>query len=79
MLVKTITCIYAFFAGEDSPQERLNILEQRKKKYSIYVQDAERNWIINPTIENSVILDNLRECVQDVQNEINDLINNLTN
>lgn len=77
MIIKTISCFYAFLIGEEQPAERLHILEERKAKYIGYVHDAERNWIIKPTEENSAILDNLRECVQDVQDEINELVNEL--
>ena len=68
---------FAMVMEEMSPAERLSQLNERRRKYMEYLKKAELAALENPSEDNVAAVDNLRECVQDVQEEIDSLVKEL--
>lgn len=68
---------FAMVMEEMSPAECLSQLNERRRKYMEYLEKAELAALENPSEDNVAAVDNLRECVQDVQEEIDSLVKEL--
>lgn len=75
---RVITSVFfALIMEGESPEERLEKLNERRRKLLANLEFAELTWVQNPTEENFSSVENLRECIVDVQDEITSLINEL--
>ena len=75
---KAVTSIFfALLLEGENPEEKLEKLNERRRKLLGYLEQAELDWIKTPTVENFTSVENLRECIDDVQDEISALVNEL--
>lgn len=75
---RVITSItFALIMEGESPDEKLEKLNERRRKLLDYLEKAELAWAQKPTEENLAIVENLRECIDDVQDEITALVTEL--
>lgn len=75
--IRVTSLYFAMVMEEMSPAERLSKLTERRQKYMGYLEKAEIAALKSPTESNIAAVDNLRECVQDVQDEIDTLVREL--
>lgn len=75
---RVITSVFfALVLEGEHPEERLEKLNERRRKLLGYLEKAEEAWVENPSEENLASMLNLRECIDDVQDEITALVNEL--
>lgn len=75
---RVITSVFfALVLEGEHPEERLEKLNERRHKLLGYLEKAELAWAQEPTEENLAIVENFRECIDDVQDEITALVNEL--
>lgn len=74
-IITSIT--FALIMEGESPDEKLEKLNERRRKLLDYLEKAELAWAQDPTEENLAIVENFRECIDDVQDEITALVNEL--
>lgn len=75
---RVITSItFALIMEGESPDEKLEKLNERRRKLLGYLEKAELAWAQDPNEENLASVENLRECIDDVQDEITALVNEL--
>lgn len=74
-IITSIT--FALIMEGESPDEKLEKLNERRRKLLGYLEKAELAWAQDPNEENLASVENLRECIDDVQDEITALVNEL--
>ena len=75
---RVITSVFfALILEGENPEERLEKLNERRRKFLDYLEKAELAWAQEPTEENLAIVENCRECIDDVQDEITALVSEL--
>lgn len=75
---RVITSItFALIMEGESPDEKLEKLNERRRKLLGYLEKAELAWAQEPNEENLASMLNLRECIDDVQDEITALVTEL--
>lgn len=75
---RVITSVFfALILEGEHPEERLEKLNERRRKFLGYLEKAELAWVENPSEENLASMLNLQECIDDVQDEITALVNEL--
>lgn len=75
---RVITSVFfALVLEGEHLEERLEKLNERRRKLLGYLEKAELAWAQDPNEENLAIVENFRECIDDVQDEITALVNEL--